>query len=208
MKYPNSKVAVAVLAAASLSMPLAGHAATPAPCGKVILKPSEVAMHADWLREAGAGASRAARRVSTEDARRTADAARADLDRALEAAARRAGCEVVREPGEGVAEIAARASDVYLNAVAGGEPAVARSWTDRAAEATLAAEMRDSRRGTLLARVQDRREAPRAPEPRLATPGAATAALARLFDVWAEGALRELLASRDRLPATSAPPRA
>lgn len=208
MKNPNSKVAVAVLAAASLSLPLEGHAAPPGPCGKVILKPSEVAMHADWVREAGAGAARAARRVSAEDARRTVDAARADLDRALEAAARRAGCEVVHEPGEGVAELTARASGLYLNAALGGEPAITRSWTDRAAETTLVAEMRDSRRGALLARVEEWRETPRAPEPRLATPGAAAAALTRLFDGWAEGALRELLSSRDRLPATGAPPRA
>ncbi|MCL4690407.1 MAG: hypothetical protein KJ007_17755 [Burkholderiales bacterium] len=208
MKNPNSRVAVAILAAASLAVPLAGQAAAPAPCGKVILKPSEVAMHADWLRESGAGASRAARRVPAEDARRTVDAARDDLDRALEAAARRAGCEIVREPGEGVAELAARASGLYLNAVVGGEPALTRSWTDRAAEATLVAEMRDSRRGALLARVEERRETPRAPEPRLATPGAAAAALARLFDDWAGGAVRELLASRDRVPATGTSPRA
>lgn len=207
MRKTNRSVAAAILAAASLAATASGHAAGPRPCGKVFLKPSAVAMHEDWLREAGASPSRAARRVSADDARRTVDAARADLDRALQGAVRRAGCEIAREPGDGVAEIAARASDVYLNAVAGGEPAVARSWTDRAAEATLAAEMRDSRRGTLLARVQDRREAPRAPEPRLATPGAAAAALTRLFEGWADGAVRELIASRDLPPApgTAAP---
>ena len=208
MTNPHSMLAAALLAAASLAMAPAGRAADSRPCGKVILKPSEVVMHPDWGREAGAVASRAARPVSAGDLRRTVDAARADLDRALDAAARRAGCEVAREPGEGVAEITARASGVYLNAIVGTEPAFARSWSDRAAEATLAAELRDSRRGTLLARVQERRESPRAPEPRLATPGAAAAALSRLFDGWAEHAVSALLASRNGPSApVASPPR-
>jgi hypothetical protein len=204
MKNPISRLAATGLAAASLSVALAGHAAGSRPCGKVILEPSEVTLREGWLREAGASPSRGPRPVPAEDARRVVDRARADLARALEAAARRAGCEVVREPGEGVAVITARASGLYPGAVAGGEPAIARSWSDRGAEATLAAEMRDSRRGALLASVQERRETPRAPEPRLETPGSAAAAVSRLFESWAGDAVRELLAARD---APRAPPR-
>mgnify|MGYP001199879999 FL=1 len=204
MKNPISRMAAAGLAAAWLAAAPAAPAADAGSCGKVILKPSEVTLHEDWRREAGASPSRGPRRVPPEDARRAVDAARADLDRALADAVRRAGCVVVREPGEGVAEITARATSLYWNAGAGSEPAIARSWSDRGAEAALAAEMRDSRRGTLLASVQERRETPRSPEPRFETPGAAAAAVSRLFESWAGDAVRELVAARD---APCAPPR-
>ena len=57
--------------------------------------------------------------------------------------------------------------DLYVNAPATTSTGISRSYTVEAGEATLHVDVRDSRTGTLLGRVSDRRQTMRSPRPRL-----------------------------------------
>lgn len=178
------------------------------PYRKVLLAPAVVTLDRDWLRDANAAPARAAGRISRDDAKRIVDGTRADFDRAWVEAFRRAGYEIVQAPGEGVLEISARVDDLYLNAPEDGAPGIARSWVERAGEATLVAELRDSRGRTVLASFRERRETARAAQPRLSAPGATAASFARLFADWAQDCVRDLAVLKARSPAAGgSPPR-
>jgi hypothetical protein len=157
------------------------------PYGKVLLKHAEVAFQKNWLRDMNSNtASKVAGRVSKDDALKIVEAARAGFDEIWAAAFRKTGYEVVTAPGDGVLEVAPRVVDLYLNSVdTPGSGGISRSYTVQAGEATLHMDVRDSRTGTLLGRVLDRRQTNESPQARLSTTGTNAAEFGQLFAVWA-----------------------
>lgn len=173
------------------------------PYRKVILKKAEVAFQKSWVRDMNDSSASRLSRVTNADAMKIVEAARAGFDEIWAAAFRKYGYEVVAAPGEGVLEVTPRVVDLYLNAIdpssAGGSTGMSRTYALQAGEATLNLEVRDSRTGTLLGRVSDRRETMRTPTPQMVTSARNRAEFEQLFAVWAVIAAKGL----DELKANS-----
>ena len=82
-------------------------------------------------------------------------------------------------------EVAPRVVDLYLYSVDAPSPGISRSYAVQSGEATLHMDVRDSRLGTLLGRVSDRRETLKSAQARMATPGMQSADFAQLYATWA-----------------------
>ena len=157
------------------------------PYKKVLLKKAEVAMQKNWLRnvnDTGTPRLSSAGRVTEADALRIVDMARSGFDKVWVDAFKSAGYEVVTAPGDDVLEVAPRVVDLYVNAPASMKSGVKETYTLEAGDATLNLEVRDSRAGTLLGRVVDRRETDSSTLQRVSGAGNA-AEFERLFAVWA-----------------------
>jgi len=157
------------------------------PYKKVLLKKAEVAMQKNWLRnvnDTGTPRLSSAGRVTEADALRIVDMARSGFDKVWVEAFKSAGYEVVTAPGDDVLEVAPRVVDLYVNAPASMKSGVKETYTLEAGDATLNLEVRDSRAGTLLGRVVDRRETDSSTLQRVSGAGNA-AEFERLFAVWA-----------------------
>ena len=85
------------------------------------------------------------------------ETARTGFDEIWAVAFKNVGYEVVNAPGEDVLEVAPRVVDLYVNALDRPTTGPSRTYTVQSGEATLHMEVRDSRTGTLLGRVADRR---------------------------------------------------
>lgn len=157
------------------------------PYKKVLLKKAEVAMQKNWLRnvnDTGTPRMSSAGRVTEADALRIVDTARSGFDKVWAEAFKSAGYEVVTAPGDDVLEVAPRVVDLYVNAPASMKSGVKETYTLEAGDATLNLEVRDSRAGTLLGRVVDRRETDSSTLQRASSAGN-VAEFERLFAVWA-----------------------
>jgi hypothetical protein len=175
---------------------------------KVLLKRAEVAFQKDWARDMSSSTgSRVGPRVSDEDAMKIVEVARTGFDEIWVAAFKKVGYEVVSAPGEGVLEVAPRVVDLYINALDRPTSGPSRTYTVQAGEATLHLEVRDSRTGTLLGRVADRRETMKTPAPQMASAGRNASEFAQLFATWAVIAAKGLeeLKANSPLPETLAP---
>jgi len=164
------------------------------PYKKVLLKKAEVAMQKNWLRnvnDTGTPRLSSAGRVTEADALRIVDLARTGFDKVWAEAFKSAGYEVVTAPGDDVLEVAPRVVDLYVNAPASMKSGVKETYTLEAGDATLNLEVRDSRAGTLLGRVVDRRETDSSTLQRVSGAGNA-AEFERLFAVWAGIAVKGL----------------
>ena len=175
---------------------------------KVLLKRAEVAFQKNWARDMSSSTgSRVAPRVSDEDAMKIVEVARTGFDEIWVAAFKKVGYEVVSAPGEGVLEVAPRVVDLYINALDRPTASASRTYTVQAGEATLHLEVRDSRTGTLLGRVADRRETMKTPAPQMVSAGRNASEFAQLFATWAVIAAKGLeeLKANSPLPETLAP---
>lgn len=155
------------------------------PYKKVLLKRAEVAFQKGWLRDMNSNTISKVNKVTEADALKIVDAARSGFDQIWAEAFRKSGYEVVTAPGEGVLEVAPRVVDLYLNSVDAPSPGISRSYAIQSGEATLHMDVRDSRLGTLLGRISDRRETLKSAQARMATPGMQSADFAQLFATWA-----------------------
>ena len=168
------------------------------PYRKVLLKNAEVTFQRNWLRDMNSSRTGLTNRVTEGDAMRIVAAARSEFDPIWVEAFRSAGYEVVTVPGADVLQVRPSVVDLFVNAPATASAGASRSYTVEAGEATLRVEVRDSRTGTLLGRVSDRRQTARSPRPRLTDQVTNRAEFAQLFEAWARIAakgLQELQAS-------------
>ncbi len=155
------------------------------PYKKVLLKRAEVAFQKGWLRDMNSNTISKVNKVTEADAMKIVEAARAGVDAVWAEAFKRSGYEIVTAPGEGVLEVAPRVVDLYLNSVDAPSAGISRSYTIQSGEATLHMDVRDSRLGTLLGRISDRRETMKSAQARMDTPGMKSADFAQLFATWA-----------------------
>lgn len=162
------------------------------PYRKVILKNAEVAFRKNWLRDVNGNSASLTGRVSPEDARRIVEDARSGFDETWAEIFKSAGYEVVAVPGDDVLEVTPRVVDFYVNAPAVPTSGILRSYASEAGEATLHMDVRESRTGTLLGRVSDRRQTARDPRPRLADGVTNRAQFDQLFTSWALIAVKAL----------------
>lgn len=179
------------------------------PYKKVLIKKAEVAMQKNWLRnvnDTGTPRLSSAGRVTEADALKIVDTARSGFDKVWVEAFKAGGYEVVAAPGEDVLEVAPRVVDLYVNAPASMKSGVKETYTLEAGDATLNLEVRDSRTGTLLGRVVDRRETLDG-SPQRASSASNIAEFERLFALWAGIAVKgiEELKAASPMPETIKP---
>ncbi len=174
------------------------------PYRKVLLRKAEVAFQRNWLRDVNSNSISRIARVTPADAMRIVDEARTGFDQVWAAAFASAGYEVVTAPGDDVIEVVPRVVDLYVNAPDIPNANITRSYAVEAGEATLQMEVRDSRLGTLLGRVSDRRGTDGATQARLANAVTNRAEFELLFATWAQIAVQGLqdLKGGSPLPAT------
>lgn len=184
------------------------------PYRKVLLKKAEVAFQKGWLRDMNSNRVSKVNNVTQADAMKVVEAVRVGFDAIWAEAFRKSGYEVVAAPGEGVLEVSPRVVDLYLNSAEPPSSGISRSYTVQSGEATLHLDVRDSRLGTLMGRISDRRETLKSAQSRMSTPGMQSADFAQLFAVWAVATvkgLEELKASSplpEKLePGTTVPPK-
>ncbi len=161
---------------------------------KVSIAPVEVSYRKDWPRDANKIQSR---RPSADDSRQMAEDMAAGLHKALEAAMRDRGYEVVPAPGPGVLVLHARLDDLQVNAPEAGTVPYTKTYVREAGEATLHLEGVDGATGQRVLVVNDHAKA------RFANRGVerATDVTTRfwfdeMFERWADGIAREMVASR------------
>jgi hypothetical protein len=155
------------------------------PYRKVLLKNAEVAFHKSWLRDMNNNSINRLNKVTEAEALKVVEAMRAGFDQIWAEAFRKSGYEVVGKPGEDVIEVNPRVVDLYLNAIDRPSTGITRTYAFQSGEATLHMDVRDSRLGTLLGRVSDRRETMKAPNVQWVTSGAQAADFAQLYATWA-----------------------
>ena len=126
------------------------------PFKKVMIDEPEVAFRPNWLRDVNR--SRTTGRVTEADAARILnDFATGSAD-VFAAEFKRAGYEVVTNPGPDVLRLRTAILNINVTAPDTQTAGRSRTFTANAGEATLILEARDSATNTLLGRVADRRE--------------------------------------------------
>ena len=161
---------------------------------KVSIAPVEVAYRKGWPRDANKFQFG---HPSAEDSRQMAQDMADGLHKALEAAMRDRGYEVVPAAGPGVLVLHARLDDLQVNAPERGTVPYTKTFVREAGEATLHLEGVDGATGQRVLLVNDHAKA------RFANRGVerATDVTTRfwfdeMFERWADGVAREMVASR------------
>ena len=128
------------------------------PYTKVMIDPTDVAFHKDWMKNMNEPSRELSRRISQDEAAEILAAARSNFDDIFHEAFTKAGYAVVTAPGPDVLRVSTAVVNLYLNAPDTMSPGRSRTFTANAGEATLVIEVRDSPTNALLGRVVDRRE--------------------------------------------------
>jgi hypothetical protein len=177
------------------------------PYRKVLLKDAEVAFQKGWVRDMNSNRSSMTTRITDADAMKIVEVMRGGFNEIWAETFKSAGFEVVKAPGEDVLQVRPSVVNLYMNAPQAASAGTTRSYTVEAGEATLHLEIRDSRTGTLLARVADRRETMRSPRPQMTDAVTNRAQFGTLFVNWATIAVKGLqeLQAVSPLPETLKP---
>lgn len=155
------------------------------PYARVMIDPTEVAFHKDWLKDMNRAGTSLSRQVSDQDAAEILAAARSNFDDIFQAAFTQAGYPVVTAAGPDVLRIRTGVINLYLNAPDVQTAGRSRSYTANAGEATLFIEFRDSTTLALLGRVLDRRETHDSGAMQMATRVSNLSDFRMLFKDWA-----------------------
>jgi len=155
------------------------------PYTKVMIDPTQVAFHKDWMRSMNQTQRDLSRRVTQEDADKILSAARSNFDDIFGEAFAKAGVAVVTAPGPDVLRVSTAVVNLYVNAP--DLPTAGRSYTftAEAGEATLIIETRDSMTGALMGRVVDRRETRGTTGMQMTTSATNVSEFRALFKQWA-----------------------
>ena len=127
------------------------------PYTKLMVDPTEVAFHKDFLKNQNRSGSRLTIRVDDQQAAEILQAARSNFSDIFNEAFTEAGYQIVTAPGPDVLRVSTGVLNLYLNAPDTMEAGRTRTYTANAGEATLVIEVRDSSSNALLGRVLDRR---------------------------------------------------
>jgi hypothetical protein len=122
---------------------------------KVILDPAEVAFRKDWQRDVNSGGRGLSGRVSDRHARDILDEARKRFERIFAEAFRKAGYELVTEPGEDVLRVSTALLNLDVQAPETMAAGRTRTYSREAGHATFVLQVRDSLSGQLLGRAID-----------------------------------------------------
>jgi hypothetical protein len=128
------------------------------PYMKLMVDPTEVAFHKDWLKNQNRAGSRMTVRIDDQQAAEILQAARSNFSDIFNEAFTEAGYQIVTTPGPDVLRVSTGVLNLYLNAPDTMEAGRTRTYTANAGEATLVIEVRDSSTNALLGRVLDRRQ--------------------------------------------------
>jgi hypothetical protein len=155
------------------------------PYTKVMIDPTQVAFHKDWMKNMNEPGRELSRRISQDEAAEILAAARSNFDDIFNEAFTKAGYAVVTAPGPDVLRVSTAVVNLYLNAPDTMSPGRSRTFTANAGEATLVIEVRDSTTGALLGRVLDRRETMDSAGMQMATSVSNLSDFRQLFKQWA-----------------------
>jgi len=122
---------------------------------KVMLDPAEVAFRKDWQRDVNSGTRSLSGDVGDRHARKMLDEAQKRFDREFAEAFRKAGYEIVTEPGEDVLRVSLGLLNLDVQAPDTMAAARSRSYSREAGHATLVVQVKDSLSGQLLGRAVD-----------------------------------------------------
>ena len=128
------------------------------PYTKVMIDPTEVAFHKDWMKNINQSSVGVSRDVTQADAEKIASTARSGFADVFTEVFQKAGYQVVTAPGPDVLRLRPAVFNLYINAPDTMSAGRSRTYTMEAGEASLLLEVRDSTTGALLGRVVDRRE--------------------------------------------------
>jgi len=173
------------------------------PYTKVMIDPTDVAFHKDWMKNMNEPSRELSRRISQDEAAEILAAARSNFDDIFHEAFTKAGYAVVTAPGPDVLRVSTAVVNLYLNAPDTMSPGRSRTFTANAGEATLVIEVRDSPTNALLGRVVDRRETLDSGGMQMATSVSNLSDFRQLFKQWATTTAKGL----DELKAHSPVPR-
>jgi hypothetical protein len=127
------------------------------PYTKLMVDPTEVAFHKDFLKNQSRSGSRLTTRIDDQEAAEILQAARSNFSDIFNEVFTEAGYQIVTAPGPDVLRVSTGVLNLYLNAPDTMEAGRTRTYTANAGEATLVIEVRDSSSNALLGRVLDRR---------------------------------------------------
>lgn len=118
---------------------------------KVLLPPVSVAFRRNWGR-----GTRGGTRVSSSDAQRIKDRLAVLIHEEMVSELAKGGYQVVDTPGDDVLEVRIAIENLNINAPDAMSAGRSRTYALSVGEMTLAAELRDSTSGELIARIHDR----------------------------------------------------
>jgi Protein of unknown function (DUF3313) len=122
---------------------------------KVMLDPAEVAFRKNWQRDSNSRGPGLSGRVSDRHAREILDEAQKRFDRIFTQAFRKAGYELVAEPGEDVLRVSMALVNLDVQAPDTMSAGRSRTYSREAGHATLILQAKDSLSGQLLGRAVD-----------------------------------------------------
>ena len=128
------------------------------PYNKVMIDPTQVAFHKDWMKNINRSSVGVSRDLTEADAEKIVATARSNFGDVFAETFTKAGYEVVTAPAPGVLRLSTAVVNLYINAPDTGSAGRTLTYTADAGEATLVLEARDSTTGALLGRAIDRRQ--------------------------------------------------
>ena len=167
---------------------------------KVMLDPAHVAFRKNWLRDINNNTAGVSRDVSEEDAQKILEKARTGFADVWAKEFKKAGIEVVTNPGREVLQLSPAVIDLYINAPDTMSAGRTRTYTVEAGEATLVLEARDSMSGALLGRVLDRRETNDTGHLSMSSSVTNIADFEMLFSQWAKIAIKGAQELKEQSP--------
>lgn len=162
------------------------------PYMKVMIDPTQVAFHKDWMKNINRSRPGASNKVTEQDAEKIATTARSGFGDVFAEAFRKGGYEVVTAPGPGVLRLSSAVVNLYINAPDTSSAGRSYTYTMEAGEATLVLEARDAVTGALLGRVLDRRETRSSVGMQIASSVTNLSDFKALFKRWAETCVKGL----------------
>ena len=160
------------------------------PYTRVMIDPTDVAFHKDWMKNMNEPSREMSRRISQDEAAEILAAARSNFDDIFNEAFTKAGYAVVTAPAPDVLRVSTAVVNLYLNAPDTMSAGRSRTFTANAGEATVVIEVRDSTTGALLGRVLDRRETMDSAGMQMATSVSNLSDFRQLFKQWATTSAR------------------
>jgi hypothetical protein len=173
---------------------------------KVMIDPAQVSFNKNWQKDMKRSASLTSGRISDDQAKQIAEAARSAVGEIFQEAFKKAGYELVTAPAADVLRLTPAVINLYVNAPAGGN--ATRTYAMEAGEATLVLAVRDSVSGALIGMALDKRDTRTAMSgPVLADSVTNRGEFEVLFRRWAEIAVKGFNELREAPPIAAAAPK-
>jgi Protein of unknown function (DUF3313) len=167
---------------------------------KVMMDPVEVAFEKDWARDYNRDAATLSQRLDQTDLDRITKAARDAFTKVFTEQYRKAGLELVTEPGPDVLRLRPGVVNLYITAPDQMTSGRSRTYTMESGHATLFLEARDSTTGALLGRALDKRATRNTGRIQISSSVTNLADFEALFRQWADISVKGFEELRERSP--------